>query len=341
MVGVVMVPLDGSALSEQALPLAVSLAQRIKRGLLLVQVIPRASLSYLPRSEVTPLEFVQAFEVSSEGYLRQVKEQLEGTKAGSNVPISISIIKGDAEQAIADLANDQQPSVIVMSTHGRSGLSRWVLGSVADGVLHLTTRPLILIRPDKRISKSISENHDLKTDLLDQLPKIKRIVVPLDDSFLAKQVLPHVKNLARLYNAEILLFHALTAQPMLVDGWTFKKDGDQIVRDEVEAHLKRMVLGLQIDGYRADFAIGLTPAAEAILAYAATVDADMIAMTTHARAGINRLILGSVTDSVVQGSRLPILITKLQTILAPSKKALSSQRRVVSRKQEWSPSQNP
>ena len=329
MAGFVMVPLDGSALSEQAVPLAVSLAQRIKRGLLLVQVVPRPSLSYIPGSEVTPLELVQAFRESSESYLRQVKEQLEGTE----VPISISIIEGDAGQAIADLANNQQPSYIVMSTHGRSGLSRWALGSVADRVLHLTTRPLILMRPRESESDDLRATPLLKAHLLDDLPEVKRIVVPLDDSLLAKQVLPHVKILARLYNAEIVLFHALTAPPpTLVGAWNSKNHWDQTMHDEVEAHLKRIVLGLQMDGYRARFTIGLTPVAEAILAYAAGIDADMIAMTTHARAGLSRLILGSVTDKVVQGGGLPILITKLHTTLEPLKKGLSSQSEALSRK---------
>lgn len=115
-------------------------------------------------------------------------------------------------------------------------------------------------------------------------------------------MLPHVKVLAQLYDAEIVLFRALP-----------KAEAMQSIRQDAEQALTELATSLRAEGIRTRFGLGIEPAGNAILAYAAGIEADMIAMATHARQGLSRLILGSVAEMVVQYGEKPVLIVKCET----------------------------
>ncbi|MGB0385652.1 MAG: universal stress protein [Ardenticatenaceae bacterium] len=310
----VIVPLDGSMLAEQALPLGISVAQQMGSALQLVQVVsmPSPSFSYIstPDGNITRLDVIESFRASAERYLGQMKTQL----AEAGIAVETSIIEGDVGPALADFANQQEASYLVMSTHGRGGLSRWSLGSVADQVLHLSERPLIIMRPQEASESPLAE---LAGSASANLPQLGRIVVPLDGSPLAEQVLPHAKTLARAYGAELLLWesaYAITRGMIGVEMAVLENRLHEINRNDARDYLKRIKLDLEVEGFKVGFEVGGMPATDAILRYAAKNEADLIAMSTHARGAIGRMIMGSVADGVIRAGPLPVLVIRGETI---------------------------
>lgn len=301
--GPVIIPLDGSKLAEQALPLALSIAQHAKPGaeLLLLRAlqVPASNIRVAPDTLMTIDEQMILLQNSAQDYLAQVAGQLKSAR----VTIKVKISLGRADEIIAAEANKREGSVIVMSTHGRTGFSRWALGSVTDHVLHLTERPLIVVRAQEILPL---------TPL--RLPDIKRIVVPLEGLPLAKQVLPYVQELADAYSGtEILLFSAIPAFPAseaALEAIILKDSWYEGCRAEAEGYLGGIVRELREGGHKVDFAIGIGPPANKILDYATQVNADLIVMATHTRQGLDYFLLGSVTDRVIRASQVPVMAVR-------------------------------
>ncbi|MEO7911780.1 MAG: universal stress protein [Roseiflexaceae bacterium] len=142
----VMVPLDGSPLAAQALPLAADLAERARAELLLMQAVEASIQGYptiapLSRPDLMPSEML--------GRLRALAGQLLNAQAAMlrdrGLPVTTHVVTGHAAEAIIDEAARQSVDLLVISTHGYSGLKRWALGSVTDKVLHAATTPLLLV----------------------------------------------------------------------------------------------------------------------------------------------------------------------------------------------------
>lgn len=307
----VIIPLDGSKLAEQALPLGISVAQQMDSTLQLVQVIPSAnqSFNYLstPDGHMMPIDIVETFRANAQRYLEQKKTQL--LEAG--IAVETTVIEGDIAPAIANFANQEEAAYLVMSTHGRGGLSRWMLGSVADQVLHLSERPLLIMRP-KETSDALLASRLIPANL----PQLERIVVPLDGEPLAEQVLPHAKRLARAYGAELLLWRsvpAVTSGMMHAEMAILETKLIELNRQQAKEYLNRIKIDLEMEGFKVSAAVGGMPITDRILAYAAKSDADLIAMSTHARSAIGRMIMGSVADGIIRAGPLPVLVIRAQT----------------------------
>jgi len=143
----ILVPLDGSALAEQALPLAIELARRARAELILLQVaVPL--VKYVPG--LSPFNRPPPSSIAFPDVLReQAQQQLTATinRYGTReVAITPVVMFGYPAETIVDAAIARQTDLIVMATHGYSGLRRWALGSVADKVLHASPVPLLLVR---------------------------------------------------------------------------------------------------------------------------------------------------------------------------------------------------
>ena len=309
MSGPVIVPLDGSSLAEQALPLGVSIARQTGRPLTVLQVVPIPT-SAAPGETggvLTVEEMLDLLRSRAKVYLADVEKKIKEANVGVSVEGLIVTARTPAE-GVAAAADEHHSSFVVMATHGYTGLSRWALGSVTDRVLHLTKHPLIVVRPQ--------EQEELVALSEEALPSLKRIVVPLDGSPLAEHVLPFVADLARAYDAELLLYRVLTMPftGLGVDtGFVLAEQYWNVAREEAETYLKGVAGSLRQQGLTVSYNVGIEPVADAILAFADQVGADLIAMTTHAREGLTRLIMGSVTDRVVRAGRVPVLVTRPET----------------------------
>jgi len=134
----VLVPLDGSALAEAALPKAVEMAESSGAKLLLIRAAEAHTLPGVDPTEAQ-IKVVQ----EAEGYLAQVRDRLA---AQGRKEVETSVWYGPAAYAIVEAARLGKADLIAMTTHGRSGLGRLILGSVAESVLRGTTTPILLIR---------------------------------------------------------------------------------------------------------------------------------------------------------------------------------------------------
>jgi nucleotide-binding universal stress UspA family protein len=189
MVRSILVPLDGSTFGEHALPLAASLARRAGATLHLVHVH-----QIVPPETIAGIAVMDAIDVHTrqdeQAYLADVARRV-----GEAGPVSIktALMDGAVAHALCEYAEQQFVDLVVMSTHGRGALGRFWLGSVADDLMRELPRPVLLVRP-----------HEGKPDLGRQ-PELKSIVVPLDGTPLAEQVIEPALELGKLFNAEFTL----------------------------------------------------------------------------------------------------------------------------------------
>ncbi len=279
----VLVSLDGSEASEIVLPYAEELAQRLNSELDIIGVCA---------------EHERVLEHLLNNYLNDLISQLKS----KGIRARVVFLYGNAAEEILDYANKINASLITMATHGRSGISRWLLGSVAEKVLRGATTPLLLVSEKWRKVKP-TEN-----------PVFRRILVPLDGSALGAAALPWAKELAKRTNAELFLLHVILS-PYKVTGVldyaiSFQEQLIEILRKQAQEYMTTVAAELEGEklNFKHDLITGMP--ADAILDYARGNAIDLIAMSTHGRTGIGRFVLGSVADKVVHVSNLPVLLVR-------------------------------
>jgi nucleotide-binding universal stress UspA family protein len=209
---------------------------------------------------------------------------------------------GRPETVIIDRAAAEESTLIVMATHGRSGLNRFLLGSVAEKVLRATGAPLLLVRVAERAR-------------VDSEAKLKSVVVPLDGSELAETVLPFVVDLAKGLDLEVILFRAYSfPYGAYGGGGYYAVDLDQLIAGieaDVQNYLQEKVDALRKSGLeKVSYASKEGLAADEIIKFGRSTPDNLIAMCSHGRSGVKRWVLGSVTETVVRHSGDPVLVVR-------------------------------
>jgi nucleotide-binding universal stress UspA family protein len=141
----------------------------------------------------------------------------------------------------------------------------------------------------------------------------KKILVPLDGSELAESALAHVVPLAKCLGSEIALFRVLSVPVgsyMLVTEPRLIEEAAKGAEDDAHAYLKDVAEKLRADGLKVSFDVGAGAIGETIQEYATNIHADLIAMCTHGRGGLARLVIGSVADQLLRHSKIPILLAR-------------------------------
>jgi len=293
----ILVPLDGSATAETVLPYAEAFAAGFKTSVELMSVIDIGAMtSHLAAEKMHHLDTViAAEEKNSAGYLENV------AKMFSRFPTECRVIRGKPAETILETTSKDRDTLIAMATHGRSGAKRWLLGSVAEKVLRGTTNPLFLVRA---AAAKASPQRILNS-----------IVVPLDGSLLAEQILPTVSKWARALDVEVTLIRAFefpasayySSEAYLPDYDAFREEA----RRDAAGYLKEKEDFLVAEGVRTVSTRTIEgPAADEIIGYAQTAPRAVIAMSTHGRSGVRRWILGSVTEKVVRHGDDPVLVLR-------------------------------
>ena len=295
-----LVPLDGSELAEQALPCASMLASGMGADLVLLRAVsvPPEEQELLTRAEVRPETPSASLETEAAGYLQRVASRLHDV----GVRAELVVRSGPAAETIVDYVKQGGIKQIVMATHGYGGISRWIHGSVAERVLQTATVPILLIRAQKEVP-----------DVAHKPAQCRRILVPLDASALAEQVLPPVTAVAKALCAEVILFRVLTlfTSVSLTGEWHMPLENVvEIARQDAQQYLARVAEDLQAQGIAVsiDFQIGAV--ANAIIDYADMNSIDLTAMCTHGRTGLARWALGSVADRVLRAGSTPLLLVR-------------------------------
>jgi nucleotide-binding universal stress UspA family protein len=295
-----LIPLDGSKTAEKVLPYARSLAGRLKIPVELLAVIDIADMATHVSAEKA-----RYLDTMIEDGVRNSEEYLKGiAKTFGGADVKRTIEKGGAEEVIIEKAALDKGTLISMATHGRSGLNRWLLGSVAEKVLRGATNPLLLIRASEE-AKGEGE------------AALTSIVVPLDGSGLAESVLPAVVELAKKLDLEIVLFRAYNIPYGAYsggDGYYDPVNLDQLlaaIREETQGYLEKKTEELKKKGVAKVSAIAQEGfGADETISFGRKTPDNLIAMCTHGRSGVKRWVLGSVTETVVRHSGDPVLVIR-------------------------------
>jgi nucleotide-binding universal stress UspA family protein len=305
----ILVPLDGSPVAEQVLPYARYLAGKLKIPVDLLGVVDVVGMTgSMEASNARNLDAFIAENVHrSKAYLEKISKTFTG------VASSHMVMKGKPEEVVIENAASYGDTLIAMATHGRSGVDRWLLGSVAEKVLRVTTNPLLLVRATKD-GKSEGEQ------------VIKRVIVPLDGSALAEKVLPHVTALAKGITFETVLLRAYNLRQVISTFEDYVPDWDLLEAEamgEAMSYLNGKARELKGQGLiEVSTRASEKEPAQEIIDLAREPD-SLIAMCTHGRSGLKRWVLGSVTEKVVRHSNSPVLVIPARgnTALAGEKRA--------------------
>ena len=195
--------------------------------------------------------------------------------------------------------------MLVMTTHGRGPLRRAWLGSVADGLLRRAPCPILVVRPREGETPRLEET------------EFGKIVVTLDGSPESREILPYAKEMASLFGAALALLRVVPPHFPLTSPFTSHANpeigGVEAEEEAARRSLEEEARSLEAEGFQVETrtVTGVHPA-EGILDYAEDSKADLIAMATHGRGGVARLLLGSVADKVVRGGNIPVLLHRAE-----------------------------
>lgn len=286
----ILVPLDGSAFSERALPMAALLAQTMRSQVILMRA---TSAAVFPGADATEAQ-VQAV-AEARAYLASLATEL----VDQGLQVEVAVPYGDAAESILLEIGLRNADLVVMCTHGRSGLGRWIYGSVAEQVLARSPAPILLVRPSGEGAELAPESG-------------ASLLVPLDGSVLAETALPHATSLAQTYGGTILLLRAVEPS-MLAHHYSLTALAQaSLEQEQLEAktYLENVAERLRNEGIAAHTIVLVGWPADIIAYRGATLGASLIVMATHGRTGVARLLLGSVALEVVRRSPLPVLLVR-------------------------------
>ncbi len=280
----ILVPLDGSQLSQRALEPALTLSQQTGAELLLVRVPVADTLSFVV-SEAKQRELFQEALV----YLDALCKSNEQPQ----VRLRTQVLEGDVASAIVDTARTEQTDLIIMSTHGYSGLTRWVLGSVTEKVLRSAPCPVMAVR---------AARHP------------QRILITLDGSPLAEGAIGPGLSLAQSLQAEVTLLRCVPH--ILADGKLDEHERGLSRRmqedliNEAKEYLRTQLDEAGRAGVTINPAVRIGSPADNILEYVETYGIDLVAMATHGRTGLKRWVYGSVTAKVLRSVSCSMLVIR-------------------------------
>lgn len=294
MIDRILVPLDGSVTAEVILPQVRRLLRRSDSEVILLRA-----------ANPPPVEnYVTVFEAALQAareYVFAIRDRLDGQGIRARAIAEL----GHPAQIILETADKEHATLIAMATHGRSGLPRLLLGSVAEQVLRKSPVPVLAIRPFW--SYTIAGRPE------DQA--IRNVLVPVDGSPLSLEVMPHAVEFAKLFDARVVLLRVLEPATARTPRARAGRDLEQVAEKFSDAEVAMGNLQELAEKFRKEGVTVLTLVDEGdpvagILGVCRFHDIDLVAMTTHGRSGISRLSAGSVTEKVLRNATVPILVVR-------------------------------
>lgn len=318
----ILVPLDGSALAEQALPTAARLARSVGGSVILLRVV-KPPVEYAGGAAYmiyTPLGTIERLMEEEVAEARRYLEEVAASPALAGVHTRLEVHTGLATPMILFVTESQKIDLIVMSSHGRSGLARWVLGSVAQKVVRSSSVPVLLLR----------EHEPAAVGSHPYAERPLRVLVPLDGTVVAKAALqPAAQLIAALAAPGQGAMHLLrvvkheprsgevraatTKEEHLHKAKLYVQSVTSHLREGLAAELKLSVTGsVTLDNDVASAIIGVAENGEDAEGAGVFGGCDIIALATHGREGLQHWVMGSITERVLNGTRLPLLVVRPQ-----------------------------
>ena len=310
----ILVPLDGSAKAELILSQVARILQREDSEILLLRVVDvPAAVGRVNLREFRDLEREEA-----QKYIHQLARKFRE----KGVKVHGKVAEGSPAEVILETARTEGSTMIAMSTHGRTGLARWALGSVTEKVARASTVPLLLVRSFRRTAKG-----DLEPVMAEELP-FRRILVPVDGSPTSMSILGPAVKFGQLYGSDVLVLHVETPYvppspvlpgmdvvlPAMVPAPT-PSEKDPVT----EKAAKRFVQA----GLRASRRTTVGEPAMEILDLSVNRGMDLIALGTHGRSGLTRWAVGSVAERVLRSTEIPLLLIRTPGRARPARKPAS------------------
>jgi len=294
---VIMVPTHGSETERAALSVAVRLAKRFGAEIQLVQV--DTGLVVLEGNTRTSGFSATALSIEAERLSRRQKLEALGAECRAWGVRAVTVMEeGSVAPALTGYAERNNVDLIVMSSHDRGGIKRITLGSVTDFLIRNTHVPVIVVKPPVNFIPTESED------------RFTRILVPMDGSALAEQILPQVEALAVPLNATVYLLQVLT--PFTYSQREIKDPAMPWWEAEVascESYVSRAARYLTEKGLTVQHEVVIGDSiSDTILQAAVRARIDLIAIATSGAGGFRRLLLGTVADAVTRKSQTSVLV---------------------------------
>lgn len=296
-----LVPLDGSELAEVVFNYARELAGRLGIDLILLHV-------YGPdEAESEPMRRSYLERVAE--IVRRTSEEARekaGIKYGDKpVKVTVHVSPGYTPDEILKYADANDVDLILMATHGRTGVKRWTMGSVADKVLRASKVPVWLVRAE------------VPEEIVHDKWPTRKLLALLDGSEVSESILPHVEAVAKQRGAEQVEVILLTvSEPSLLPSYYPAtvplnwEDHVERIRRSDDEYLVKVEKRLKDTGLNVRREVIAGRAAEVIVDYVNKNSINLIVMSTHGRSGIGRWVFGSVAEKVLLGVTSPILLIR-------------------------------
>lgn len=295
----ILVPLDGSAFAEAALAPATSVAARGSGSLELVMVQDPVPAYGYGALEEQP----QAWRAE---YLAAVEEEF-GPRIDDR--IEYTLLVGSVTEELERHGDETDPDLMVLATHGRGPFSRFWLGSVADHLVRHSSYPVLLVRPEEGEGEGPEITADEET-------RFQQILIPLDGSEEAETILDVATSFGELYDARYTLtrvvhYPAEVVSSYMPDTVHISEEIVETGKEEARAYLEAVAAKLRDAGHSVsiDVQVDVHPAS-GIQRSAEETGADLVALATHGRGGVERTLVGSVADKLIRSTHLPTLVIR-------------------------------
>jgi nucleotide-binding universal stress UspA family protein len=279
----ILVPLDGSDLAELALPYAKELAGAFNSELILL---------YVSEADDEHLHMHQLYLEKLAGQMKKMVKR-----------VSPVVISGKPVEEIVKYTEKNDVRLIVMASHGRSGIIPWATGGIASKVIDATGVPLLLIKESKRRRK-VKEKH-----------LISRILLPLDGSEAGEAAITRAKELKSRLEAEVILLGVVpTGQHIRTVGGLdyilFPEQEIEAYRAEAREYLEKVYKRLKRGKGELKVEIRLGEVTKEILDFAREKRVNLIAISSHGHSGMTKWVFGSTAQKIMQDSPIPVLVVK-------------------------------
>lgn len=297
----ILIPLDGSPRAEMILSQVARILRREDSEILLLRVIdfPQIFKTMEQARRVDSEKLREEERTKAQRYLEELAQRFSDRGAR----VRGLIAEGDAAEVIVEQAVTHHAGLVALSTHGRTGLSRWFMGSVAEKVVRTSPVPVLLTRSFRRTPQG-----DLEPVAAEELP-IRTLLVATDGSPAAQAILAPAESAAKLFESQVVVFHA--ELPIVLPG---AEVGVVPMLPPTPSEKDPATAGMaeqfRSAGLKVSRRTVLGDAAAEILDYSRASGVDLIAMATHGRSGFSRLLLGSVAERVLRHAEIPVLLVR-------------------------------
>lgn len=284
----ILVPLDGSELGEVALVYAKELAGAINLEVQMACATER-------QDEATHRMCGLYLDKVAERMRTQVK------RINSESDVKTVVVDGNPATALVEYSEKEGIDLIIMMSHGRSGIMQWAMGSTANKVIQRSQTPVLLVRASAKSSKRRPVHI------------FNKILVPLDGSQIGEAALPYVKIIAQALDCEVILLGVVEIIQHIhtiggPDHFTYSEQQIEQMKSEVAKYLEKV--SEQFVNGKTHTILRVGDPAQEVIKLSAEENVNLVAMSSHGKSGIIRWVMGSVSSKVLQAGKTPLLLVR-------------------------------